>query len=99
MYQRTEKNTHDRGRSTLRERARKHFLQEKKDMEHEFQQNKALLNKWINDGFNFENVAREENKYIVHFVNPKTSDERDCLFNFESNYAQLENIWQSNDEK
>lgn len=93
MYLRSEKNNHDRGRSTLRERARKHFLKEKKEMEHELSQNRTLIERLMNDGYCFETTTRNENRYDVHFTHPKTSERRDCVFNFESNYTILEPLW------
>lgn len=97
MYLRSEKNNHDRGRSTLRERARKHFLKERKETEHELQQNKTHILKLLNDGYRFESVTRSENQYDVHFTHPRTSDRRDCIFHFESNFNNLEPLWHGNE--
>lgn len=93
MYSRSERNNHDRGRSTLRERARRHFFGQKKEMEHELTQNRNLVRKLFNDGYQFDSVTREDNRYEVHFLHPDTQERRDCIFNFESNYNQLASEW------
>lgn len=93
MYLRSEKNNHDRGRSTLRERARKHFLKEKKEMEHELQQNRALVTQLLNEGYRFNKVDQEEHQYGVYFTNPETSKEQACHFQFENNFHTLESLW------
>lgn len=93
MYLRSEKNNHDRGRSTLRERARSHFLKEKKDMVHELEQNRDQIKKLLNEGFVFDSQAQAENLYQVFFVHPKTSEKKECIFNFETNFKCLESSW------
>ena len=97
MYSRSEKNNHDRGRSTLRERARKHFLQEKKELEHELQQNKAFVTHLIREGYQFEKAEQAEHHYEVCFIHPQTSEQKACNFEFESNYRALASIWQTDD--
>lgn len=90
MYSRSEKNTHDRARGTIRESSRKNFFGERKDIEHELTENQAKIKKLLNDGFCFESVTRNDNRYEVHFVNPKTDTHTDCIFNYEANFNQLQ---------
>ncbi len=99
MYSRSEKNNHDRGRSTLRERARKQFFGQRKEMEHELSENRSQIKKLFNEGYQFDSVTRDDNKYQVHFLNPNTSERRDCIFNFESNYNTLAAEWKTAKER
>ncbi len=96
MYSRSEKINHDRGRSTLRERARKHFFEEKKEMEHELRQNKAFVTHLVREGYCLEKVEQTEHRYEVSFVNPQTSEHKACNFQFENNFHTLESIWKTN---
>ncbi len=99
MYSRSERNNHDRGRSTLRERARKHFFGQKKEMEHELTQNRSLIRKLYNDGYQYDSVNRDDNKYEVYFAHPTTLDRRICIFNFENNYNELSTEWKTAKER
>lgn len=99
MYSRSEKNNHDRGRSTLRERARKHFFGQKKEMEHELTRNRSVIRKLFNDGYQYDSVTRDDNKYEVYFVHPTTLEKRNCIFNFENNYNELAAEWKAAKER
>lgn len=83
---------HDRARGTLREKSRKHFLKEQKEMAHELSASRDRIMKLLNEGYTFESSTREDNHYELHFKNPRNMKEEDCWLNFESNFAALEPI-------
>lgn len=90
---------HDRGRGTLRERARKHFLKEQKEMAHELSESRERIAKLLNEGFIFESSSREDHHYEIHFKNPKNNKAEDCWVTFESNFAQLESLWHGHNKE
>ena len=62
---------HDKSSGTIKSKSREHFLNEKKEHEHELASAKEMINKFHNDGFYYEKTEQLEKVTRVLFVNSK----------------------------
>lgn len=84
---------HDKGRGMIRERAREQFVREHKEMDHEMIRNRDMVMKLINDGFEYLETERSDNRFDVAFINHRTHQTRHCYFDFEANYTAMMDLW------
>ena len=62
---------HDKSSGTIKSKSREHFINEKKEHEHEFALAKELITKFHNDGYHYEKTEHLEKVTRVCFVNSK----------------------------
>lgn len=60
---------HDKSRGTIREQAREHFLQEKKEHEHELSDARTKIMKLVNEGYFFEKRENRKHEVYIYFAN------------------------------
>lgn len=88
---------HMRCKNTLREKAKEHYTEERKEMEHELESTEQGILKAMNERFEFGQMRREHHRYILEFFNRKTKDKKIFTIAFEENYVKLKDLWE-NDE-
>lgn len=84
---------HDKARGMIREKSREQFIKEHKTQEHELSQNREIITKLMNDGFVYHDTVRSDNRFDVSFIHSQSQQTKHCLFDFETNYTQLESTW------
>ncbi|MBE0449543.1 MAG: hypothetical protein IBX70_01735 [Clostridia bacterium] len=59
---------HDKSRGTIREESRAHFLNEKKEHEHELSEARTRILKLMNEGYRYEKREDRNHQIYVYFV-------------------------------
>lgn len=89
---------HLKTKNTLREKAKKHYTEERKEMEHEFEQTEQGILKAMNERYEFGEVRREHHRYILEFFNRNTKDKKTFTIAYEENYVKLKSLWEIEEE-
>ncbi len=89
---------HLKTKNTLREKAKKHYTEERKEMEHEFESTEQEILKAMNERYEFGEMKREHNRYILEFFNRNTKDKKNFTIAFEENYVKLKHLWETEEE-
>jgi predicted nucleic acid-binding Zn-ribbon protein len=89
---------HLKSKNTLREKAKKHYTEERKEMEHEFESTEQEILKAMNERYEFGEMKREHNRYILEFFNRNTKDKKNFTIAFEENYVKLKHLWETEEE-
>ncbi|HAS72588.1 MAG TPA: hypothetical protein DCS67_00415 [Clostridiales bacterium UBA8960] len=82
---------HDKSRGTIRSSSREHFLNEKKEMEHELAHAKEQIFKFNNDGYFYDSQEEMEKFIRVTFKN-ELNEEKVLKFAFPANINALKDI-------
>jgi hypothetical protein len=85
---------HDRSSQTFREKSRNRYANEKKEKEHELQDNENDIMKVMNDHYEFLRSSRDHGSYVVKFQNPESHRIKNFRFEFEDNYEKLKTLWE-----
>ena len=82
---------HDKARGMLREKSKDRYLHEKKEMEHELQQNRETIEKALNENYHFVKETTSHHSKVVHF----TDDNKviKVRFDYEDNFVKLHELW------
>ncbi len=88
---------HSKGRQMFRERARSHYADMKKDMEHELTLNQSNISKCLNDHYEYLRTNQHRGSYMVKFKNPDTNQIKNVKFDYEENYTKLKDTWSEHD--
>lgn len=91
-------NYHMRCKNTLREKAKEHYTEERKDMEHELESTEQGILKAMNERYEFGEMKREHHRYILEFFNRNTKDKKTFTIAFEENYVKLKHLWETEEE-
>lgn len=89
---------HLKCKNTLREKAKKHYTEERKEMEHEFETTEQEILKAMNEKYEFGEMKREHHRYIVEFFNRNTKDKKTFTLAYEENYVKLKHLWETEEE-
>ena len=70
----------------------------RKEMEHEFESTEQEILKAMNERYEFGEMKREHNRYILEFFNRNTKDKKNFTIAFEENYVKLKHLWETEEE-
>lgn len=82
---------HDKSRGTIKSSSREHFLNEKKELEHELAHAKVQIHKFNNDGY-FYDSQEEMEKYIRVTFKNDLDDVKQLKFAFPDNVNALKDM-------
>lgn len=82
---------HDKSRGTIKSGSRDHFLNEKKELEHELSHAREQISKFNNDGYYFDSQEELHNSVRVTFKNG-LDEEKHLDFAFPDNVNALKDI-------
>lgn len=85
---------HAKSKNTLRDGAKNHYHDEKKEIEHELSQNRTSIQKLLNDGYRYHCSNVEENKTLVIFKH-NTLEDAVLEFNYAANYNLTKELFNS----
>lgn len=85
---------HLKSKNTLREKAKKHYTEERREMEHEFDSTEQGILKAMNERYEFGEMKREHHRYILEFFNRNTKDKKTFIIAYEENYVKLKSLWE-----
>ncbi len=89
---------HLKAKNTLREKAKKHFTEERREMEHEFESTEQGILKAMNERYEFGEMKREHHRYILEFFNRNTKDKKIFTLAYEENFVNLKHLWETEEE-
>lgn len=79
---------HDKSGATIREEAKAHFMNEKKEHDHEFQTAVKTIKKLFNEGFVFQNAMTKKHCVHLNFSNHSGQEEQ-IVLEYPENLSQL----------
>ena len=85
---------HDKARGMVKETAKDRFLNEKKQLEHEYHENKEIIEKLMNEKYDYFGTKEMHSMYYVSFKNSANGDIQELLFQFHDNYSKLKDMWE-----
>jgi hypothetical protein len=89
------KSVHDKSRGMFREASRQRYNLEKKDKEHEFSHHKEVIEKLLNERYEWIEDLHEGDHYLVRLHQNSSKDTVEVPFYYETNYTELKGIWQT----
>ncbi|MBN2259142.1 MAG: hypothetical protein JW702_01205 [Clostridiales bacterium] len=90
-----ESSTHDRREhATFRESSRRKLIEERKEMEHEFNRIEKEIRQAISDGYVFSDSKVRHNMNDVMFVNKNNKHRKRWSIEYRENYCKLKKIWE-----